>query len=93
MKFLLILICVSFSFPTIFALNNKFFKGKWFNSYSKVNAKNDVKEYWFEQRLDHFNPTNIKTWQQRYFINDTFYKPGGPVLLMVNITCLFCKRS
>ena len=24
-------------------------------------------DQWFEQRLDHFNPMNVKTWQQRYF--------------------------
>ena len=24
-------------------------------------------DQWFEQRLDHFDPTNVNTWQQRYF--------------------------
>ena len=24
-------------------------------------------DQWFQQRLDHFNPMNTKTWQQRYF--------------------------
>ena len=24
-------------------------------------------DQWFEQRLDHFNPMNVNTWQQRYF--------------------------
>ncbi|XP_063840120.1 putative serine protease K12H4.7 [Scylla paramamosain] len=40
-------------------------------------------EKWFTQTLDHFSPTDIRTWQQRYFINDTFYKPQGPVLLLI----------
>lgn len=40
-------------------------------------------EKWFIQTLDHFSPTDIRTWRQRYFINDTFYKPQGPVLLLI----------
>ena len=41
------------------------------------------KEQWFTQRLDHFDDANLKTWQQRFFINETFYKPGGPVFFMI----------
>ncbi|XP_026472568.1 LOW QUALITY PROTEIN: putative serine protease F56F10.1 [Ctenocephalides felis] len=40
-------------------------------------------EQWFEQNLDHFNPIENGTWKQRYFTNDQFYKPGGPVFLMI----------
>ncbi|XP_072014566.1 LOW QUALITY PROTEIN: putative serine protease K12H4.7 [Amphiura filiformis] len=42
-----------------------------------------VKERWITQRLNHFDDSNLQTWQQRYFVNDTFYKPGGPVFLMI----------
>nr|CAD7570017.1 unnamed protein product [Timema californicum] len=38
---------------------------------------------WFEQKLDHFNPTDTTTWRQKYFTNATFYKPGNPVFLMI----------
>lgn len=38
---------------------------------------------WYTQKLDHFDPTNNKTWQQRYQVNNSFYKPGGPVFLMI----------
>ena len=38
---------------------------------------------WFEQTLDHFHPTDDRSWKQRYFINDTFYEEGGPVFLMI----------
>ncbi|XP_076060086.1 putative serine protease K12H4.7 [Oratosquilla oratoria] len=41
------------------------------------------KAEWFDQKLDHFDPTNLQTWKQRYFTNDTFYVPGGPVFLMI----------
>ena len=40
-------------------------------------------DQWFEQRLDHFNEAETRTWKQRYFINDEFHKPGGPVFLMI----------
>lgn len=40
-------------------------------------------DQWFKQKLDHFNPTDLRTWSQRYFTNDTFYYPGGPIFLMI----------
>lgn len=41
------------------------------------------KEQWFTQMLDHFDPTNARTWKQRYFENTAYYKPGGPVFLLI----------
>lgn len=43
------------------------------------------KAQWFEQKLDHFSRTNMRTWSQRFFINDTFFdiKNAGPVFLMI----------
>ncbi|XP_028319763.1 thymus-specific serine protease [Gouania willdenowi] len=40
-------------------------------------------ELWFTQKLDHFNGADSRQWKQRYFVNDVFYKPGGPVFLMI----------
>ena len=40
-------------------------------------------EQWFTQFLDHFNPTEARIWQQRYFVNGEYYKKGGPVFLMI----------
>ncbi|XP_032887024.1 putative serine protease K12H4.7 [Amblyraja radiata] len=40
-------------------------------------------EQWFVQRLDHFNAADQRVWKQRFYINDTFYQPGGPVFLMI----------
>ncbi|TRY99904.1 hypothetical protein DNTS_004337 [Danionella cerebrum] len=40
-------------------------------------------ERWFIQRLDHFSGADSRVWKQRYFVNDTFYKDGGPVFLMI----------
>ncbi|XP_068977754.1 putative serine protease K12H4.7 [Bombus flavifrons] len=39
---------------------------------------------WFTQFLDHFNPTDARVWQQRYFVNGEYYKKGGPVFLMIS---------
>ena len=38
---------------------------------------------YFEQVQDHFDATNLKTWQQRYFINQTFFDGDGPVFLCI----------
>jgi len=38
---------------------------------------------WFTQVLDHFTPSDVRTWQQRFFVNDTFYKPGGPIFIYI----------
>ncbi|KAF2900100.1 hypothetical protein ILUMI_06086, partial [Ignelater luminosus] len=44
-----------------------------------------VTEHWFTQILDHFNPNDNRTWQQRYFVNQEYYNSsyGGPVFLEI----------
>ncbi|KAJ1871638.1 hypothetical protein LPJ57_005167, partial [Coemansia sp. RSA 486] len=37
--------------------------------------------YQFQQPVDHFG-LNDDVWQQRYQFNATFYKPGGPILVV-----------
>ena len=36
------------------------------------------------EELDHFNAQDDRTWQQRYWVNDTFWNPslGGPIFRM-----------
>ncbi|XP_076303034.1 putative serine protease F56F10.1 [Lasioglossum baleicum] len=41
-------------------------------------------EQWFTQFLDHYNPTDARVWEQRYFVNGEYYKEGGPVFLMIS---------
>ncbi|XP_025835143.1 putative serine protease F56F10.1 [Agrilus planipennis] len=45
----------------------------------------NVPEKWFIQNLDHFNPSDTRTWRQRYFVNDSFFESNGdgPVFLMI----------
>lgn len=40
-------------------------------------------ELWYTQQLDHFNPADTRTWQQRYFVNDQYWKKGGPVFIQI----------
>ncbi|CAG5133617.1 unnamed protein product [Candidula unifasciata] len=40
-------------------------------------------DQWYTQKLDHFNGADGRYWQQRYFTNDTFYKPGGPLFVQI----------
>ncbi|KAF9026495.1 hypothetical protein BDZ89DRAFT_1067591 [Hymenopellis radicata] len=37
--------------------------------------------YWFNQLIDHANPS-LGTFKQRYFFSGEFYEPGGPILLV-----------
>ncbi|KAF4517838.1 hypothetical protein B566_EDAN008780 [Ephemera danica] len=42
-----------------------------------------VQESYFTQRLDHYNVLDDRTWQQRFFISNASYVPGGPVFLFI----------
>lgn len=43
--------------------------------------------YYHDAMLDNFDATNHKMWQQRYFVNDTFWtdKENGPVFLFIEV--------
>ncbi|KAJ3444651.1 protease s28 pro-x carboxypeptidase-related [Anaeramoeba flamelloides] len=38
----------------------------------------------YDQKLDHFDHTSDETFKQRYYVNDTNYIQGGPVLFVLN---------
>jgi len=44
-----------------------------------------VENLYFQQELDHFDIQEQRTWKQRYFVNDSLYKPnvGGPIFFMI----------
>ncbi|CAL8350488.1 unnamed protein product [Lota lota] len=59
---------------------------KGFRTFSRVQgACNETafEDQWFIQKLDHFNGADSRTWKQRYFVKDQFYREGGPVFLMI----------
>jgi hypothetical protein len=42
-------------------------------------------KYWFTQVLDHFNNSDFRTFQQKYYILDTYWDaPKGPIILYIN---------
>lgn len=44
----------------------------------------DVSEEYFpDQIVDHFDSTDTRTWSQRYFSSNQFYKEGGPLIIMI----------
>ena len=46
--------------------------------------RDEPKEQWLKQKLDHFDDGDTRTWQQRYWVNDTFWdRQKGPVFLMI----------
>ncbi|KAL6061256.1 Thymus-specific serine protease [Balamuthia mandrillaris] len=44
-----------------------------------------AKELWYTQKLDHFNKQDRRTWQQRYFVNESFWNADlpGPIFLQI----------
>ncbi|MED6264478.1 hypothetical protein CHARACLAT_015365 [Characodon lateralis] len=79
--------CFPFSAPCgwrLVAVAEGRFKG--FGKFNVVHDHNQgaaFEELWFTQKLDHFNGADSRVWKQRYFVNEAFYKPGGPVFLMI----------
>ncbi|XP_043863436.1 putative serine protease K12H4.7 isoform X2 [Drosophila mojavensis] len=45
------------------------------------NRADEVQTLWIEQKLDHFNDSETRTWQMRYMLNDVFFKAGGPMFI------------
>ena len=40
---------------------------------------------WFSQQLDHFNPNDTRSFDQRYYMDETHFRgPDGPVFLYVS---------
>jgi Serine carboxypeptidase S28 len=42
-----------------------------------------IREDWITQRLDHFNQGDSRTFQMRYYANDEYFQPGGPLFVFV----------
>ncbi|XP_001947565.2 putative serine protease K12H4.7 [Acyrthosiphon pisum] len=42
-----------------------------------------IEDKWFKQKVDHFNPSDTRTWKQRYHMNLQHYKHGGPIFLSI----------
>lgn len=88
-KHLVNIILLGFLVHEGFATIPRFFRGRPRGREGMLgspNVKHMVKlpgEQWFTQRLTHFNDANKATWQQRYWYNSTFWKPGGPVFIMI----------
>ena len=86
-KFLSVSIFLSLFYQECFATIPRFFRGRLRGGMlGAPNVDHEVKlpkELWFTQRLTHFNDANEQMWKQRYWYNSTFWKPGGPVFIMI----------
>jgi len=40
-------------------------------------------QLWYSQKLDHFDIAGTPHWNQRYWKNLDYYKPGGPAFIMI----------
>ncbi|XP_017846889.1 putative serine protease K12H4.7 [Drosophila busckii] len=54
------------------------------NAYTAYNFDFEETELWLEQKLDHFNDSDARTFQMRYLVSDSYYKLGQPIFIIVN---------
>ena len=40
-------------------------------------------DLWFDQKLNHFDDADLRRWKQRYFVNASSFRPGGPVFVNI----------
>ncbi|CAD7093607.1 unnamed protein product [Hermetia illucens] len=45
--------------------------------------RNNINMNYIEQKLDHFDLNEKRTWQMRYLSNDYYFKPNGPIFIYV----------
>jgi len=58
--------------------------GRWDYTPPEVKERNGLlAAQWFTQTLDHFNPIDGRTWEQRWWENWDLYRPGGPMFIMI----------
>ncbi|XP_050530553.1 putative serine protease K12H4.7 [Daktulosphaira vitifoliae] len=53
------------------------------NSPEEISRSVPYTNRWFIQKLDHFNPTDKRTWKQKYQVNSQYHKEDGPIFLMI----------
>lgn len=44
-----------------------------------------VSSHFITQRVDHFNPQNLKTYENLYVLNDEFFQQNGPLIIFLYI--------
>lgn len=49
----------------------------------EVKSTRIIREQWISQLEDHFDVNNHRRWNMRYYSNDEFYQPGGPIFIFV----------
>mmetsp|Transcript_118963 Transcript_118963/g.237125 ORF Transcript_118963/g.237125 Transcript_118963/m.237125 type:complete len:518 (+) Transcript_118963:86-1639(+) len=65
-------------------LRQEIMRSKHGVSTSLGNEKSAYPEMWYEdQRLDHFNAEDKRTFKQRFFANFGHFKPGGPIFINI----------
>jgi lysosomal Pro-X carboxypeptidase len=80
---MLLLVFLATSLTSVSSLLPKSLNSAWLPtsiSFKHTPTSADCRLSYFTQPLDHFNTTNSKTLQKRYFWNATYFKPNGPIL-------------
>lgn len=77
---------VSYSLPTPLRQGQRLYNGKKLESQTTLTTSPEDRSKFFTQTLDHFNRQDGRTFQQRYFVNDTFWTgadSNAPVFMCV----------
>uniref|UniRef100_A0A1I7RJZ9 Serine protease K12H4.7 n=1 Tax=Bursaphelenchus xylophilus TaxID=6326 RepID=A0A1I7RJZ9_BURXY len=70
-------------FASVLAVNGWFRNRDTDQKTQAVNENLLPESQWFNQKLDHFDIFSTETWRQQYFVNESYYHPGGPQILYV----------
>ncbi|XP_055844315.1 putative serine protease K12H4.7 [Episyrphus balteatus] len=84
MRYFILLVCLAFA--TRITFGKRLFSNGFIGAPSKFTLASQSQEpqlKWFQQILDHSNPTKYPKWKQRYYVSNEHYKTGGPIFLMI----------
>lgn len=60
------------------------YRKKFYRNLKSIDLSSVPSEQWFNQRLNHFEESDLRTWKQRYWINSSHFDSNiGPVFIMI----------
>lgn len=85
---ILFIVLAGLSFSNLYADQKQFYYERFLKSQnaniSSAWSSAEVKPRWFSQKIDHANPTDFRTFDQRYFINSAYAEgPDSPVFYYI----------
>ena len=67
------------------ALNHRLSREELFRT---PHPSDPIQAQWMTQQLDHNDLSSTQTFQQRYFVNDTFYIASAPIVFFMSVSAM-----